>query len=45
MGNNPGEVLNVQKTNQTATNKSERLKSYADMTIYATDPARLVPAM
>ena len=34
----------MQKTNQRARNETrkEQLKSYADMKIYATDPARLV---
>jgi len=44
MGNDPEKVSNVQKTNQRATNKNrkEGLRSYADMTIYPLDPARLV---
>ena len=43
-GNDVEKVSNMQKTNQRARNETrkEQLKSYADMKIYATDPARLV---
>ena len=44
-GNNPEILSNMQKTNPKSykRDQEEGLKSYADMTMYTIDPARLVP--
>ena len=46
-GNDSEKISNVQMTNQSTIHETrkEGLKSYVDLTIYAIDPAMLVPTM